>query len=299
MKNKVYFVWQGIAGRHGSWKDGLYRAMKYLEDDFDIIYCEPTDEIKDDGIVLYWEAPCTINGRDGDKYLRVCNLPNKKILLFAGGPIQYNWIKFFDLVCVESEINKEELDKLDFPNMTAFGVNDDIMKPLVSEIIYDGIHHGTCASWKRQWLVGEALGEKGLVVGRYQDNDSYPFNRCKEVGCNVMEEQTAEQIAKLINKSWCCLQTSDYWGGGQRCTLEAMACGVPVICMSDSPKNKEYVLDSGFGLICDPTIEDIKKSVDEIKEIQFEPQVGVNYVRRKWSARNYYKQLKEAICYIQ
>ena len=48
-------------------------------------------------------------------------------------------------------------------------------------------------------------------------------------------------------------------------TLEAMACGVPVVCMEDSPKNREYVEESGFGKVVYPNKEEIKRAVEEIK----------------------------------
>lgn len=290
----ISFVWQGISGRYGIWRDGLWLAMKHLEKEYTVYYQEPTEEIKGD-IIFYWEAPCTINGKDKENWLKIVNNPKPKILLFAGGPIKKEWVDKFDLVCVESKINKDEFDSLNIPNITAFGINEEIMKPMVSNIIYDGMHHGTCASWKRQWLVGEALGDKGLVVGRYQEADPFPFDECKRLGCKVMEEQTPENIAILLNRSYCCVQTSDYWGGGQRCTLEAMACGIPVICMDDSPKNMEYIKESGFGKIVSPSKEQIRLAVEDIKNFPFDPQIGVDYIKSKWTSRHYANNLIKAI----
>lgn len=293
---KIAFIWQGISGRYGQWKDGLWSAMKYLEEIYDVSYHDIDEETDPDAIVLYWEAPCTINGKFRDNYIRIKNLPNKKILLFAGGPIQKEWVDGFDLLCVESKINADECDRLGIPNITAFGVNTDIMKPLSLEKKWKGIHHGTCASWKRQWLVGEALGEDGLVVGRFQEEDPEPFNKCREYGCNVMGEQTPEEIARLLNQSEVCLQTSDYWGGGQRCTLEAMACGIPVICMEDSPKNREYVEESGAGLVVSPDAEGIKSAIKEISGWDTEKKTsGIKYVASKWTAKHYADNLIKAI----
>jgi glycosyltransferase involved in cell wall biosynthesis len=293
-KPSISFVWQGINGRYGQWKDGLWLAMKHLEKKYEVFYQEPDEEIKGD-IIMYWEAPCTTLGKDQENYKRIQSLPNKKILLFAGGPIRKEWVKGFDLVCVESQINKEECDELGIPNITAFGINEEIMKPMAYDIVYDGIHHGTCASWKRQQLVGEALGSSGLVVGRNQESDSYPFDRCKQLGTLVLPEQTPEIIATLLNQSHCCVQTSDFWGGGQRCTLEAMACGIPVICMEDSPKNMEYIKESGFGAIVYPNKESIKVAVEKIKENPLDPQIGVDYVKSKWTSRHYADNLIKAI----
>jgi len=294
MKPSISFVWFGINGRYGKWKDGLWLAMKHLEKEYTVYYQEPTEEIKGD-IIIFWESPCTSNGKDGEMYKKIQRDSRPKILLFAGGPIKKEWVIGFNVICVESEINKKEFADIGIETITAFGINEEIMKPMQSDIIYDGIHHGTCASWKRQWLVGETLGDKGLVVGRYQEEDPFPFNRCKELGCNVIEEQSAEEIAKLLNQSHCCLQTSDYWGGGQRCTLESMACGVPVICMEDSPKNIEYVKESGFGKIVYPSKESIKLAVEEIKNNPLDPQIGRDYVMSKLTSRHYANNLIKAI----
>lgn len=297
MKQKIDFLWLGITGRYGIWKDGLWAAMKILEETYDIEYKEPTAEIREDAIVLYWEAPCCINGPDKDSYNRVHNLPNRKVLLFAGGPLQQDWVYGFDHVCVESQINADECEAQGIPHSTAFGVNTDIWKPVPSVFSrhWDGIHHGTCASWKRQWLVGEAVGDRGILVGRYQESDPYPFDRARELGVTVMDETDPESLVHYMTASRTCLQTSDYWGGGQRCTLEAMAAGVPVICMSDSPKNREYVEESGFGLVVDPEPTQIRNAVEKLKAEPLDPMIGVDYVNSKWSHRHYAENLIKAI----
>lgn len=294
-KKQIFFCWQGITGRYGVWKDGLYRAMQHLEDEFEVHYVEPWQLIPEDAIILYWEAPCTINGKDAENYVRIQELPNKKILLFAGGPIKKEWVEGFDLLCVESKINAKECEELGIPHIIAFGINEEVMKPMESNIIYDGIHHGTCASWKRQQLVGEALGDKALIVGRYQESDSMPFDKCKEYGCTVLGEESPESICRLLNKSYALIQTSDYWGGGQRATLEAMACGVPVICMEDSPKNREYVEESDFGMVVYPNKEEIRRAVIKIKIEPLNPYIGRDYVMKKWTSKHYADNLKKAI----
>lgn len=290
---KIRFIWQGIDGRYGHWKDGLWRAMQRLEENHEVTYHEPTDNIPEDGIVFYWEAPCTINSKDADNYKKIMNLPNKKVLLFAGGPIKKEWVDKFDLVCVESKINADECNQLGIRNITAFGINEDIFYPKKLEKKYDAIHQGTCASWKRQWLLAEAVGDKGIVVGRFQDSDPYPFTKCRELGVTVLDEQPYEEIANLLNQSYVLAQTSDYWGGGQRATLEAMACNIPVVCMTDSPKNREYVEESGFGLVVDPEPNQIKNAVEELKKL--DSNKGSEYVKSKWTSKHYADALEKAI----
>lgn len=283
---KIAFVWQGITGRYGVWKDGLWAAMKIIEKNHWVTYHEPTDAIPEDAVVLYWEAPCTINGKDAANYIRIRELKNKKALLFAGGPIKSEWIKGFDHIFVESKINDEELNALDFPHSVAFGINEEIFKPYMVPKVYVGIHAGTCASWKRQWLLGEALGPRGCVVGRYQETDPSPFDRCKVLGTVILPEQTPEQLVMTVNSALICVQTSDFHGGGQRATLEAMACNIPVLCMSDSPKNMEYVTESGAGLITEPNKEDIAKAIGLMISTDYGTR-GRDYIMSKWTAKHY------------
>lgn len=297
MKNKIDFFWFGIKGRYGVWKDGLYQAMKFLEEDYDVVYKDPSEEdARPDAVVLFWEAPCSVNHPEYSIwYNKIRNLPNKKILLFAGGPIEAKWFEGFDHVCVESEINAQELDMLNIPNSTAFGINADIWRPIKSDKKWKTNTIGTCASWKRQWLAGESFGDKALVVGRGQESDPYPFDKCREMGATVLDEMDPEELVKIVNQTGVCLQLADYWGGGQRVTLEAMACGIPVVCMSDSPKNREYVEESGFGLVAEPNIESIRHAVNTLLDAPRSPKIGRDYVESKWTGKIYSQNLIKVI----
>lgn len=290
---KIAFVWFGIRGRYGQWSDGLYWAMKEIEKKHEVTYHEPTDEIPEDALVLFWEAACTSNGPDGAMYKRVQRLPNKKCLLFAGGPIKKEWVDGFDHVFVESKVNLDEFIALGVPCSTAFGVNADMFKPMDLEKKWDGIHQATSASWKRQWLGAEAFKEKFLVVGRFQESDQFPFKESERLGATVLPEQSYEEVAKLINQSRAMIQTSSEWGGGQRATLEAMACDVPVICMKDSPKNREYVEESGFGCICEPSSPHIRQAFDQM--MQNPPRGGRDYVLSKFTHYHYAGNLLKVI----
>lgn len=294
-KQSIGFIWQGVSDTKifNHWNDGLRAAMRILEKEYDVHYKEPWDEINED-IILYWEAPITYQGKNAPHYNRVRNLPQKKILLFAGGRIEKEWVKGFDLLAVESAINEKECEQMGIPYIRAFGVNTEIFKPMNLPKIYQGIHHGTCASWKRQNLLCNALKDGALVVGRDQPSDPQMFLDCQKTSV-VMDEKSAEEVARLINQSNVLVQTSDYYGGGQRATLEAMACGVNVIVMSDSPKNREFVEESGFGIVCEPNEEAIRKSVSDIIQNSPNYEIGVNYVRSKWTEQHYANNLKKAI----
>ena len=291
---KIAFVWQGITGRYGIWNDGLRAAMRIIEKKHEVSYREPSDDITDVDLIMYWESPCTVNGPNAPQWNKVVRNPIKKVLLFSGGPLKPEWFFPFAHTFVESKINLDELKGWGIPCSTAFGVNTDIFFPVELPKLYDGVHHGTCASWKRQWLVGEALGPRGLVFGRDQETDTRPFRECRERGTHVLLEQSAGSTATLLNESKVLVQTSDFWGGGQRCTLEGMACGLPVVVMEDSPKNREYVEESFGNLIVPPEAHRIRQAVDDLIDNP-RPNGNREYVLSKWTHHHYAENLLKVI----
>lgn len=320
---KIAFIWQGFSGRYGQWQDGLYAAMKLVEKDNEVGYfdfnkgkiervvytsdfapkgvksrlMQNIAEFKPD-VVLYWEAPVTNKGKDADNWFAVCALPYPKALLFAGGPLKAIDVKDFDLVFVESQINEEDCEREGIPYKRAFGVNTQIMKPMKLEKKYDGFMQATFAGWKRHELFADALQSKGAVAGRKQDQDWNGYDRCVKQKVIIFDEQPAEEVAKLINESHTVVNTSEYWGGGQRCTLESMACGIPPIVMSDSPKNAEFVKASGFGSVVDPDPEAIKLAIkdwENRKDKEYYSLIGSGYVKMNWSEKHYANSLLEGI----
>lgn len=294
----ISFIWiNGTKPREsGQWNDGLAAAMRLIEKEHTVIYHDQHSTTWEDcDVILFWEAPCTARGEYADFYNAVRRSHKKKILLFAGGPVDYLDAVGFDLYLVESEINEKEFEAIGLPWMRAFGVNTQVMKPENREKLYDGFMQATFAEWKRHTLFANALGDKGCVAGRLQVNDRQGYYDCQARGVTILEEQPAEKIAELINSSYTVVNTASYWGGGQRCTLEAMACGVPAVVMSDSPKNREYVEESGAGVVCEPSPEAIREAI----EIAKTKTGGYEYVQSKWTEKHYADNILKAICQLQ
>lgn len=294
---RISFIWQGFSGRYGQWEDGLYAAMKLIEKEHEVLYYDfPFDNIHEfnPDVVLYWEAPVTQRGKDADNWNAVCALPYKKALLFAGGPLKAIDVKDFDLVFTESAINDEDCEREGIPYKRAFGVNTQIMKPsflwegFARGKLYDAFFQATFADWKRHTLFAQALGSRGAVMGRKQEHDLNGYNECVKRGVHIFPEGTATEVARMINQSHCVVNTSEYWGGGQRSTLEAMACGVPVIVMNDSPKNVEFVKEAGVGFICEPEPKKIQEAIELAKHInQASKDKLVEYIKSKWTEVHY------------
>jgi glycosyltransferase involved in cell wall biosynthesis len=201
------------------------------------------------------------------------------------------------LLFVESEINENDCEKWGLPYKRAFGINDNFFIQYIDlDKEWIAVHHGTCASWKRQQLLAEAMGEDALIFGREQENDSQPFDKAEELGAEVKRgHQPYEETAKLLNQCEVMVQTSNFWGGGQRATLEAMACGLPVVAMKDSPKNCEFVRESGNGKIVDPEPDQIREAVYELRDFDKDT---TEYVKNNWTAEHYANSLKEGICQL-
>lgn len=290
----ISFCWiNGTKPREsGQWNDGLAAAMRIIEKEHIVTYHDQYSTTwEDSDVILLWEAVCCANGEYQDFYNAIRRSSKKKILLFAGGPIEFMNAVGFDLYLVESELNEREFEALGLPWMRAFGVNTQVMRPMRREKKYQGFMQATFAEWKRHGLFSSALGVVGCVAGRLQQHDRQGYYDCRDRGVTIFEEQPAERIAELINESHTVVNTASYWGGGQRCTLEAMACGVPVVVMSDSPKNMEYVLESGAGIVCEPTPEAIREAIEKAKVCYG----GYDYVRSKWSEVHYADNILKAI----
>lgn len=294
----ITFVWQGLSQNkiYGHWGDGLRAAMDIVEKHHNVTYKEPWEDITDTDLILYWEAPVTYQGENGEHYKKVQNNPAKKILLFAGGQIKPEWCDGFDMFLVESKINEDEFEELGYKWKRAFGVDTKVLKPEKQPKVWDACFPGTCAGWKRQPLFSKTLKEKGVICGRFQPTDPSPFNEARANGTLVLPELSYEAVTSIYNASHCCVNTSEYWGGGQRTTLEAMACGIPVIVMSDSPKNIEYVVESGAGLVVEPDEVKIREAIEEIKNwSDKDKQRGIDYVQSKWTHEHYANNILEAI----
>ena len=295
-KPRIAFLWDGVKLHYGKrWLDGLWKALQHLKaDGWEINYFEPYDRDAILGYspdcIIYWGAFVELATPTVIKY------PFKKVNCFAGGSITKENSEGFDLIFTESAINEEELTEAGRPWMRAFGVNEELYKPMNLEKIYDGIIYGTFAGWKRHDLFADVMREKGLAVGIKQDHEKWCYEVCEKYGVTVLDEQSREKIVELISQSKVALNTADYWGGGQRMTLEAMACNVPPVVMYDSLKNCEYVEESGYGVISNANPVDIKEAVRKAMEIT--KHTGREYIMSKFTSRHYADALKKGILSI-
>jgi glycosyltransferase involved in cell wall biosynthesis len=89
-----------------------------------------------------------------------------------------------------------------------------------------------------------------------------------------------------------CVVTADGSGGCQRTVLEAMACNIPVIAMSDSDKTTEYIKECGVGSIVETTPEAIRNAVDAWKGKKVDTR---SFIKDNYSEEIYAKKLCDGI----
>lgn len=290
---KIAFIWYGVRGRViGVWDDGLHEALRHIGKIHTVQMFEPeeTEAIMafQPDVVLYWAASTE------QTMPLVTALPFKKAMLFGGGPVEPHIMDGFDMYFVESEINEKEFSELGYPWRRAFGINERLFFPdPKAKKIYNGSLIATFALWKRHHLFAEAVGARGIAVGMMQDHEPECHMVCRQYGVQVVGESPKEYVNQVINSSHSVINTAGFWGGGQRLTLEAMACNVPPIVMDDSPKNCEYVQESGFGYIVPPNPLAIREAIDRAKTEK--PTGGRAYIESKWTSQHYATALLSGI----
>jgi len=288
---RIAFVWDSLHTYYGTrFNDGLYLALKRLEERHAIGYFEPQEDdliaaFRPD-VVLFWGALC------GHETPHVKQMPYRKAICFAGGPIDANTVDGFDLYFTESRWNEDEFDRFGKPWMRAFGINELIFRPIRAEKKYDAAIWATFALWKRHNLFADAVGEKGLAIGLFQDHERQCYEWCQAKGMEVRGEMPKEEMVKLLAQSHVALNTSAFWGGGQRMTLEAMAMEIPVVVMADSPKNREYVEECGLGLVAPPEVGPIRDAVRELKGKRYHTR---DYIMSKYTSQHYADALEKGL----
>lgn|SRR3990167_1687739 len=201
-----------------------------------------------------------------------------KAICYSGGRFT-DYMQVPDIVFVESKSYVDWMKPMGLNVVQAFGTNTELFKPYKQPKFFDGFFPATGAAWKRHHLFAEALGPRGLVCGWWQPHEPQCLEVCFEHNTGVLHHQMAESTAYLYSMAKTCVVTSSDIGGSQRTVLEAMACNVPVIAMSDSTMTTEYIRECGIGAIVEPEVNAIRAAVEEWKD------KTVN--SRDWILKNY------------
>ena len=314
-KLRLSFVWdwENTIPQLANWKDGLAMALKILSKEWEIkaysigqdmifpapympIILKPTPKLlaeeifkfKPDAILFFADLT-----RPTIPYFAYKKIP--MAICYTGGPFR-DYVDYFDLFFVESEIYKSQFEAEGKKAIKAFGTNTEIFKPIKQTKIWDAIFPATFANWKRHHLFAGAVGNTGLAVGwMYQNHEQECWQVCQERGTMILPYVDAETLNYLYNASRTCVITSDKTGGSQRTVLEAMACNIPVIVMADSDKTTEYIKECGIGEIVEPNIEAIQKAIEKWKQQSVNTR---DWILKNYSEHTYAQKLKEGILSI-
>jgi glycosyltransferase involved in cell wall biosynthesis len=296
----IAFVWDFTVTpvQLHTWKDGLHEALQILtrEHGHNVVVIASDDANKihndlkelDPDIILCWGS------LDRPSFAGIKQLGKPTALCFAGGPTEHPHTDNFDIIFVENQVYLDAFKKQDLNVMIAFGTNERVFRPIKTKKVFDAFYAAAFANWKRHYLFADSVGEKGVVCGKILEHETQNLEVCIEAGCLVLPELPYEALPFLYNQAHSALITAESIGGSQRAVLEAMACNVVPIVMEDNEKCREYIEDSGFGLICKPNVDSIKRAVLNASVYKFKKK-GRQYIEAKYSSNKYAKQLQEGL----
>lgn len=298
---KLAFVWDFTVDpiELHTWNDGLNQALRILsseygyavkiiaDDNAERIYKE-IEQFEPD-VILGWGS------LDRPSFAGLNQFNKPVALCFAGGTTSHPHLVNFDLIFCENKVYLEAFENDGRNAMIAFGVNDYLFQPMKLSKKFDSFYAAAYAKWKRHELFAEAVGKKGIVAGKIIDAEIEQAKVCEAFGCVVLPQLPYYALPYLYNQSHTSVVTATSYGGSQRSTLEAMACNVVPIVMADSDKNREFVEDSGYGLIVTPKVEAIQNAIQIVKTTKKQSKAGREYIKAKYSADIYAKKLDKGL----
>ena len=267
------------------WRDGLWAAMKLLEDEHTVTYhldgicnCKTSPDL-----VMAW------GGTLSRPYQHALEMNTKRILLFAGGSRDRKLFEGFDMTCFENEQHTFEAQGIRC--MTAFGTNTKVFKPLIQPKIFDVVYPGAFGLWKRKDLFAQSVkGLKAFTFGNIQYHEPECLQVCIDHNIAVSADLPQEVVPYFMAMSRTVLVLPVPFIGGQRTVIEAMAMKLPVIVPNDAPLVCEFAQHGG--MMVDPDPDVINNAIKMAPQVN---QTGYEYVMYNLTEKHYADKLKIAI----
>ena len=216
-----------------------------------------------------------------------------KVLCFAGGPTDHIAKSYFNVIVCESQVYIDEFTKIGVTAMRGFGTNTKVFRPDTRMTKkFDAIYPASLCFHKNIELFCRAMEDRGLVVGNH--NEASIASKVLSLHTSLLHRVDSVALRDLYNMSRVTVVTGGPGGGAQRVVLESMACGIPVVVMSDNDRCVEFVRESGFGKVCEPIETEIRDVVDELIGENVDPMEGRAYIVENWSEDHYMKSLEKA-----
>ena len=216
-----------------------------------------------------------------------------KVLCFAGGPRDHIARSYFNVIVCESQCYIDDFTRVGVTAVRAFGTNTDVFEPRRLPKVWDAIYPASLCFHKNLELFAKSIGSRGLCVGNH--NEPTIASKVLSLGTSLMHRVSSRTLSDLYNMSNCTVITCGPEGGAQRVVLESMACGVPVVVMSDHDRCVEFVKESGFGKVVHPVDIEIREAVGELMLNPMDKNIGVDYVKSKWTQNHYADSIMSAV----
>lgn len=249
------------------WRDGLWRALKELEKEFEITMLNiPQYRPEDQGDVDF-DDYCMVLGWGGfqspvDRFIMSMPTKAKKGLCIGGNAFPCH--PGYDVLFYETEAVKKFL-QLSGNCVHAFGVNTEIYQNTESIKPIDYLGVGSFSAWKRWEKMKERQGFR-MVIGEYQwENEVESMSIIRDLvsdGILVSPMQKPEMLAQLYNMSRIVYIPAEINGGGERAVLEGRACGCRVEVADDNFKLQELLAGPIFDHLY--YAEQLKKGIKSV-----------------------------------
>lgn len=273
------------------WRDGLNEALRIIAEKYNVVVqvfaSDDEEQIWSD---LKHFKPTHILGWGSLDRPSFAGLKDYGVpvgLCFAGGTTQHPFSSIFDVIFVENDIYLNDFKEQGLPVVKAFGTNDRLFKPKQMPIKWEAIYTASFATWKRHHLFYGAVEDKGIAIGKINDEEIECFNSAKTFKTTVLPEVPYEVLPYLYNQSELAIIPAK--AGGQRSVLEAMACNLFVIVCNDNTTTTEYIEDSHWGFSVDANVEAIKDAVKRYykSKNKIDLSIGRKYIEANYSAMKY------------
>lgn len=302
MRVALIWDWPNPLSYLMGWKDGLAAALKIMKTECDLKIYTQIPRIKGEMIVPHdyfdiygypdWQTMQEKVVEDNpDVVLFWADMTRPAIndlarrfpaaICFAGGDPMLSNIHLFKKIFVESADYLERLQAAGKNVEIAFGANTELFQPKQQPKVFDAFFPACFADWKRHSLYADAVKNmKAMACGWFQEHEPWCYEVCQKNGVFTTQHVPSYLLVDFFNASKTIVITSADYGGSQRSVLEALACNIPVIVMSDSNKTSEYVIKAGYPeLVCEPDSFTIQNKIFELKDKVMDS--------RKWVIDNY------------
>lgn len=284
--SKICFVVELPLG-FWQWDDGLRGAMQLLEEKHKVCYHlsgKPNEDCKPD-ILFVWGG--TLSG----PYKASKNFNSKKILFFAGGPIEPEFFEKYDMVLFENQIHTDIARAKGIKCMTAFGTNTKVFKPMKNAKLFDAFYPGAFGLWKRKDLFAEAVkGLRAFSCGNIQKQEPECYDVCVDNGVGVSADIPQGRLPYFMSMSRTIVVLPVPEIGCQRTVLEAQAMNLPIIVPNDAPLVVEFAKHGG--IIVDPDPASIRYAIQTAPETNED---GLQYVLNNMTEQHYANKIMSAL----